>query len=612
MSFFHQIILYSVLISHIAFSSPSLADENSNQQEVTETETQDVAEIIPETEAETETQDVAEIIPETETETQDVAEITPETKTQDVAGITLEADLETQDVAETTLEIENQEILKEKSTEDQAAELPEEKFNRFMKEGHQIIMENLLKSSWFKSDSGMSDEFMADMFVRILGLESIIRSVQIRVKEKDFFNQLERYVFSKLNNGIKDNHIMNFIFEDQKNVLRFLLKNPHPDKQNPSYLKLEFNKNSGEDALGFLKELNNAIDQYQVKEIGINIHSGFDYSFAAVLSRFFENKNVDVRILGFCHEACSNYLLFSFDKISIGPYGIISYSSSASNFYKDFKQAHQEEQMRNYAYRDGYGGIDILLMSYLKDFKSREALSYIIKDEDQLSLLLKIENFLVKNYEEEITESLAAKILLSLSKEEKNNLYDMIRYFSYDRVVFSQLNPGTANPSYLKKQKISYSSNLAYFSQLEKEFLNKYKQIIKSELNYTLFDLIELSSYLIKNSQMKKFFPEYKRQYSTDSKANQPVSIIPSKSLLRKLGLNMQEGLNTMSKYKLPENISMYFLDINENQIEECGFFNNNQIEDEKEKCFIDLLTESLEKPQKESENQEITPNRAP
>ncbi len=436
-----------------------------------------------------------------------------------------------------------------------------------------LVDKALLKSSWFKNDTPMSDQFIRDISLQTLNPQ-IIFTIMYSMPT-NYIKSLENYIFNQLEN--LPEKLATVLLYNQSESIQFMLKNGSKD-----YTTLEISK-SEENPAQVIKALDKALEKNNIKEVGLNIFSGIDVEVAMALGEYFKEKKVDLQILGFCGDGCARYMLLGARNISISPYGFIFYSTgSLSVRYEEMLKAEENEgegqEMLKAEENEGEGQE----MVQNSNWSNKDADKVFNESQNKKDLKKSILN--QKDYQEALfyfldlsndgfkEYNIISKETSFLSESKKSNLYKLS-----DRLGEK-----------FKDRKKGIMASLSESAELEKNFFGSVN--LQSELDYSFIEFLDFMNYILESPLLNQWYPDYTRRYDI----RLPLNIVPSESLLKKLGLNIVKGANDSSKtFERSEGIQLFF-SLNESQIETCGFFKESQSSSENQECLKQVLEDNL------------------
>ena len=442
-----------------------------------------------------------------------------------------------------------------------------------LKETYNVFREALLESSWLQSDSGMSDEFIAAVIFNNIGLPILTQI--LRSSDTVDMDELSLSIKPSIENLSKE-QITSLILKDQEKSIAFIFKTENESGGPSSYSVLTIDRNSfAKNTPQMLETIKKIIEENHITEIGVNIFQDFEPNAAIALSKYFKEKEINIHVVGFCNGNCANYLLLDAKSISIGPYGLISYDGLISNIYNEalqiISQNNKKSQEASPSSLENDEELEIFLIKFYNSSEKRKELEDSIFDRENYRYLFsKIDTFLHKNLEiESMNEFAATRVVLFLSESEKELLHGLSKS--------------------LKNARQETIDTLSSYAMAENEFI-KSRSPIESTLSYSIFDLFNLIHDISRSSFIEALYPDYQRKYQSQE-VSQPLYIVPSESLLKNLGVNIIKGANYSSKrMEKDENQNLIFFDLNESQIEKCGFFKEDTNSSHAKQCLMNLL----------------------
>ena len=460
--------------------------------------------------------------------------------------------------------------------QEEAQELTKEEYIRkTLKETYDVFHKTLLESSWLQSDSGMSDEFITTIIFNNIGLPVVTQILRLSDTVVDV-GELSFFIKSSIENLSKE-QITSLILKDQEQSITFMFKKENESGGPSSYSVLTIDRNSFDaNTPQMLKTIDKIVEENHVTEIGINIFSDLNPHAMIALSKYFKEKEINIHVVGFCNGNCASHLLLNTKNISIGPYGLISYDGFISNAYDEVLQVYKNNEKSQRVYQNSLENdeeLESLLVKFYNSSEKRKELEDSIFGRERYRYLFsKIDTFLHENLElESMNEFTATQVILFLSEDEKELLYELSK-----------------RSKNVKQEAIDALSS---YATAEKEFI-KSRSPIESTLSYSIFDLFNLIHDISKSSFLEALYPDYQRKYQSQE-VSQPLYIVPSESLLKNLGVNIIKGANyssKMMKKNRDEDQNLLFFDLNESQIERCGFFKEDTNSSHTKQCLMDLL----------------------
>ncbi len=471
-----------------------------------------------------------------------------------------------------------------KEEKDVTVKSREEKISKILDEISKGIDKKLLESPWFKSDNGMSDYFIGHVYSEVLN------PVKEQIKLLSD-SQLESFNFKIIESmQVFEEELMSFIFKSQKQFPHFIFKKTKlKEGESPYHIAEPIGYAVSKERIPeIIEHFDQIIKEFNPKEVGINMYHNFSMEVMIALSQYFRDKKMNINVVGFCNHLCASYFLLEFEKISIGPYGLVSYGGSSESFYNEFLQVFKNNEEQHQKTLKEVGGLENFMLKSFNDVENRELLKDLIfNNEEYRYILLKIRNVLMDSRKESIDSYVSSEVVSQVLKENKEVLYQL----SIDLSDFLASDSKSRSAKSRKNKRQEYMLNLSHFAMMEKKFFESYTGKVKSNLNYSIFEFLNFVSSISQfpPPSINYFYLNYERKYESPE-ITQPSFIVPSTSLLKQLGLNVVQGVNNTSKLKLEENMASNFLNLDESQIEKCGFFKKESDFSSTKQCYMDLL----------------------
>ena len=309
--------------------------------------------------------------------------------------------------------------------------------------------------------------------------------------------------------------------------------------------------------------------------IGVNMYQNQDILGVIKLARYIKDRGMDIYVLGYCSQACSNYLLPAAKNIHIGPYGSVLYGGNVHSFMKD-----DMEQFFN-------GAIDKIKESHESNIKSKGVPDYFYekfseKMENQFPVYLmetgeeasfsKLHEALIRLRREQGQQS------VSVASLDESGFMDFFSDFDEhdwsvvsDFILSSEMSERTAGSRKLIFNHISHNSFVEgdFFSHVVDAFDSVEK---RSRYSYTEF--LNLSVDLLKYPLwLYDMFPFERRLARGLPEDRRFEFLIPSVEMLRSVGLNIISGENHVGKLSSSFVSRGKYLELNAEGIENCKFF---------------------------------------
>lgn len=445
------------------------------------------------------------------------------------------------------------------------------------KEIAQEILEYVKTTSWYKPDGDYIDYlFSAVIRAYIHEFKASFKDIDIK-DEQDFKNKVKPYVESGFSSWTLASVRSMLTEQSQKlqQILFFL-----PDEENGGRqlellaLPLVFVHTPMEEQ--FIQAVIAYIQEKAPQELIINMKDN-STEFVLALAELVKKNEMDIYILGHCAGPCSIYLLPAASKITIGPYGLITYSNFIPSLHKKISTAFKRSQKLFKDFLKREGGIIEHTKKLVTDFRlvnHRETAFNSVAFEERYKPLKEHLNIILADADKEyLDKNLVDQFL---NTEENKKLWFEVLY---------QLHPDFSRWSY--KQREDFENKLLYESQKTQEFFQTFTP--QSQLPYSFVDFLEyMDSLSIFGFQ--ELYPNYKEEYF-ELKDLKPSVVIPSEELLKKLGLPIVRGVNKLSN-QFNES-KEHALHIDAEKIEKCQFMSESPNQEVLSRC----LSKNKEKP---------------
>ena len=315
-----------------------------------------------------------------------------------------------------------------------------------------------------------------------------------------------------------------------------------------------------------------SLEARQASAIAVNMYKDHSPFGAMKLARHIKENDLDIHVFGYCNLSCSNYLLPAAKNIYIGDYGVILFGgelflamdSEVRGFFNDFAAKARAEFMG--AFSKAGGDLERLYGIYTEE-ASEEFKEYIQQKGNQ-DLFYKFHRAIVDIYSRYSRLGKAALgrsdrtgfIMASkrFSKEERSLLHDFL---------FLRENPLIRQGEHVLDH-IEYNKNeeVRFFQDILGEGAG-------AEISYV--DFLRFAHDFSKYNPWFWLLFEGKisrKGYSAPEEAKMNF-IIPSAETLRDIGLNVQEGENSLKK--LPPSLvnTASYMELSRENIQRCGFF---------------------------------------